>query len=72
MSPPGIHGFLLKKSANLVRPSIANIYEEIYYIDVYIFILIKAFDEAKAEGWFIGEMIWNFAGLKFNNNAWLK
>ena len=46
--------------------------EEIYYIDVYIFILIKAFDEAKAEGWFIGEMIWNFAGLKFNNNAWLK
>ena len=37
-----------------------------------IYILLKAFDEAKAEGWLIGEMIWNFAGLKFNNNAGFK
>ena len=21
----------------------------------------RAFDDAKAEGWFIGEMVWNFA-----------
>ena len=27
--------------------------------------LIKAFDTARAEGWFIGEMIWNFAGIIF-------
>lgn len=24
----------------------------------------KAFDKLKAEGWFIGEMIWNFADFK--------
>ena len=28
-----------------------------------LFFAFEAFDAARAEGWFIGEMIWNFAGL---------
>ena len=36
---------------------------EIAAILCIFFFAFEAFDAARAEGWFIGEMIWNFAGL---------
>ena len=30
---------------------------------------IQAFDTARAEGWFIGEMIWNFAGNRLEHRV---
>jgi len=32
------------------------------YPSYYYFSMLQVFDTARAEGWFIGEMIWNFAG----------